>query len=250
MIALLSAVMVGDLLLFEAIAASVTVEGAWASFVPDLLVGLITTVGLGFVLFMLTRRIETSADARAARQVVLKEWRDAWLHLDEAIVITKEVRATLESLSDLHLGMQLAALPPARLAEWKAEVGGRELSLLVVAAHECRFVAELGRLIEERMAVLAVRGRIRNTNEPADVCRAVRAQLLDLTPQFSDLVGPSIAASTLADAEKIVADSVLQEYAPRYAIHLPRAQTAVANWQAVHYRTAMQTLNLEGQGTS
>jgi hypothetical protein len=166
----------------------------------------------------------------------LGEWRATWFWLGQVSAIEKEAKPSLESLEQLALGSHLVQVDAARLYDWTTELGGRELGLLNFAADQCRFVANLGRLLERRIDELMVPGKVHNINEPRNVARAMRAIILRSEDEFASNVGPTVAQNALSNAQQLISDSVIQEYLPRYEIAVPRMYESVAQWSSVHFQ--------------
>lgn len=74
MLVVLSAVMMGDVALLSLIGASLQDVEGWATFAPDLVVGLITTGVLGLVVWSITHRIETNLESRNAQRTARNRW--------------------------------------------------------------------------------------------------------------------------------------------------------------------------------
>jgi hypothetical protein len=100
MLFLLSVVMIGDVALLALVANSIKYTDAWASFVPDLLVGVITTGGLGLLLWQLTRRLEQSADRISAKRQASSSWRTLARRL-ATVVNTEDFELDPEDASSL-----------------------------------------------------------------------------------------------------------------------------------------------------
>jgi len=244
MLALLSLVGIGDLLLLVLISASVTVEGSWASFAPDLLVGLVTTGGLGLALYFYTQRLERSFEERASRRALLNDWFSKRLELGQARAIDEFARPSLDSLSDLALGNSLAVISPKQLIDWTGVAkGDSELSCLVRAATNAAYARQFGLRLEARIAALAVRGKIQNANDPADVAMAVRAMVLTQTQAFEARVGAAAARLALDDAERIVDDPDFQKYASRYQRTVAELYDDAAKWSAENVKASLHLLS-------
>lgn len=230
MLTALSAVMIGNVFVLSVISEINFAGVSWSTFLPDLIVGILTTGGLGVLLYFFTRRIEISAEQRGRRLSLMSEWRATWFWLGEVSVVEKEAVPSLESLHHLGLGSHLAKVNGARLLEWSQELGGEELSALVIAADRCRFMVHLGELLDKRISELSVRGNVQNINEPMEVARAMRAIIIGRESELASLVGPTVAERALVDAQRLL-----------------RMYDAVSRWSSLHFESMMSAVT-EGPG--
>lgn len=117
MVVLLAAVQLGVVALLSLIANSLTTEGAWATFAPDLTVGILTTLGLGALLWVFTHRLERGAEDRALMVSRRREAESGWNALRPRVAIVLwHGSVTRAVMSSTELGTT-----PRRLVEMTAD---------------------------------------------------------------------------------------------------------------------------------
>lgn len=150
MLLLLTAVMLGDVTLLNLIASSLRVGPNWDSFVPDLIVGLITTGALGLLLWYFSWQIERGAERRDAARIARIRWSTVGRRVSN-IVNTEQFKDNVTDASDLGpLAAELVnLLQDEPLAEWHAALGKPEIARTLRALKSLEKTIALGRAIND-----------------------------------------------------------------------------------------------------
>jgi hypothetical protein len=152
MLVVLSAVMIGDVTLLTLIASSLRVGTAWDSFVPDLIVGAITTGLLGVLLWYFTWRVEKDAERRGMRRGASLRWSVVGRRVAN-IVNTEDFVDDVTDASNLGpVAVDLIQLlQDEPLAEWRYLLNSAEIDRTLKALMGLEKTAALGRAINEEI---------------------------------------------------------------------------------------------------
>lgn len=164
MLCVLSAVMVGVLGLMSLILNQAVVPAGWETFTSDLVVGIITTGGLGLLLWWFTRRIDRDAGKRENLQLARVRWAVVVRRV-AMIVNTEDFEANVLDASDLGpIARDLVALlQDEPLTEWSSTLALEEISQVNSALHQLETALALGRRLNSAIRFAFSVSRRRST---------------------------------------------------------------------------------------
>lgn len=152
MLLLLTCVMAADVALLNLIASSLRVGTDWKTFVPDLVVGLITTGVLGLLLWYFSWHIERRAERRETARLARLRWSIVGRRVANIVNTEKFEDHVLDASNLGPIAQKLVnLLQDEPLAEWHAVLGEAEIELTLGALNRLEKTIALGRAINEQI---------------------------------------------------------------------------------------------------